>query len=265
MKIIKDLDSLRAKDLKKYLINDLGYAREQIDKILDKKELRLIAEAAIQSTQEFEATIGKVGFDRSYSNWALVKVGVTAVLGVIVLYQIREPILDFLGEKKTSYVQRWKMFKITFKRWLILPSICILITVLLDVYQVLIQLQILLGWGRLVGLRFDEYIVRVPVLSMSLSPSQLVGTQRGDDQVSSFINSGLNVGPMITMWMIGYVKHRFEEFSSKYVLQIVQEKEHKKEARRQAKAAKESSTNESMPGSSDQTPSNIHLSGSLFS
>ena len=220
-----DFDQMRVRELKKFLIDNFGVPASSIAKILDKKELKDIANAHIQGINDIKY---------QQQRWIIGKAMVTVVLGMLVLWQTRSYWSGYVNEQLYGYKQQFGMLKVAARNRLYLATIAMFFAILFDAYYNAIQLQIMLGWASIVGLNLVPY--RLPTLSLPMSPSQVMGRQASKGgALASVINGGLDIGPMISLWIISFCRRHLQEYAAGALLFIAQDKEVRREAKRMAK------------------------------
>ena len=138
-----DLSTLRARQLQKMLVK-LGYDRAEVNKIIDRSELRRLVEellAEVKNTEQAEV------FQKQLTWWTM------ALLGIASLYIIREPLkaiirecFNWLRGYHYNLSVRCKLVLLCFENRFPLGTLALITAVILQILQPLVQLSILLSW-----------------------------------------------------------------------------------------------------------------------
>jgi len=114
------------------------------------------------------------------------------------------------------------------KKYYLLPFLAFLLSCIIDIYGPLIQLRILFSWivprNNTIRIFLDHH---VQILSLPVNPSLVVQNKN----LSSLLNYGIDLGPVITLYLLKFLKSKLEDFACGTLLRH-------KEGKRRRKANK---------------------------
>jgi hypothetical protein len=206
----QELSTMSVRQLQRLLRSE-GENPDVIAKLLDKQELKALAEAYINQHN---------GMIVGYCALCVLAAGLVFALIIRSRY-IFLWICDYFNMWLYSYIDPSIMLlpsiKYAFRKRLFLGLLCLLLCCACDIYQAYVQVSILLSW-----ILPNYSILRkflAPTLYFPLSPSLLTA------KIPS--SASFNFGPMITLWISRYVKSLFETWGSKIILSYKQRKSKK--------------------------------------
>lgn len=201
------LNNMRTRELKNFLIRNINVDAKLISQIFDRKEL---IQLALSSEEKYGAANY---FNRNEFVVVICRLLIYIILGYM-SYKCRHIINDILLDPFTSCYYRiilkagW--MKKCLKKYYILSFVAFLISCIIDIYGPLIQLRILVSWiappNSIVRILMSNY---VPILSLSINPSLVTKNKN----LASFINYGVDLGPIITLYSLKFVKHKLEDYA----------------------------------------------------
>ena len=235
---IDEVSALRVRDLKRRLARSHGYSAEELDRILDKKELihaLAFEEEKVRLQQEEQA--------KRALAWRGVVAAVVAVLLVLCW-----PVLHHAGEvAHVNWVVYTDRKKHEASRCVELKSwkgvLGVLIMGVLDLMQLWLTSSILMSWLTTPKWWF------FPVPRLSLRPAAFMGGQIAQ---SPLANYGINIGSMAVTWVMRFVYGKIELWTGKALAsahreqrreartwESVEDRAARKTARKQAKLEKQ--------------------------
>lgn len=193
----KDLAQMRVRDLKT-LLRALGASSAQISVRLDKNDLVDLAldlsqDAEIQKNFEASMSIGKY-------------LAIMICVVTICYYYLPRSLVENMFYKQRIKI---KLLASLSKRFLFLGSLMMCLSIFLECVIPLIQLSTLLSWVIPRSSHFHSYLI--PSIPFSVNPTSILGQQNMSD-------FSLNIGPMITLWILQVVVNRLDEYSSGILL-----------------------------------------------
>jgi hypothetical protein len=197
---IQEVSEMRARDIKRRLARNHGYGADELAKILDKKEL-------IHALAFEEEKLRLVNEDQVKR--ALVKQGIIVSV-IVVIVALCWPLFQHAYEvAAVNFVVYTDKKQFEARRCWELQSMYGLMGIsamfVMDVLKAWLTVSILLSW-----VMRSKYFFPTP--SLSIKPGQLMG---GEVAKSSLGGYGINVGPMIVTWVMGFVYTRLEALTGK--------------------------------------------------
>jgi len=198
---MQEVSELRVRDLKRRLARQHGYAAEELDRILDKKEL--IQTLAFE--EEKVRLLHEADVKRAVA-WKAVLASIVAVLGVFCWPLIRHA-MEVAHVHWVVYTDRKTMeAKRCFELKATTAILGVLLMGILDVLQLWLTVTILLSWVTTPKWYF------FPIPRLSLRPAALMGGQMSQ---SPMANYGINVGSMILTWGMRFLYGKIEQWTGK--------------------------------------------------
>jgi len=235
---LQEIGNMRSRELKKMLYK-LGVSQEEVKKIVDKRELRDLVINLLQ--EEAQQKKVKVMWEQGL-RWTLIAIAV----GFIVIF--REPFLalmkgfiDYLLAVRYQIKVKGDMMAVCYQHSMYFALVSFILACLLDLVGPLMQMSIVASWVLPSQSVFRRFLF--PSLSIPVTTDMILGGmgQSKGGKSNPLSGYGLNVGPMVTMWISSFLKGRLEEFGASKIHGIVQEKERKRNLRRKSKNSKEDS------------------------
>lgn len=206
-KDVEDLSTLSVRQLKGMLQKE-GAKPDIIAKILDKKELKLLAEAYIN--QHNCMIVG-------YCALLVIVVGLVIALAIHWRHVFLS-VCDYFNSWLYSYIYPSILLlpsmKYAFRKRLFVGLFCLLICCSLDIYQAYVQISILLTWVLPNYSILRKFLA--PTLYFPLSPSLITS------KIPT--SASVNIGPMITLSICRFMKSLFETWGSQIILDYKQRK-----------------------------------------
>lgn len=193
--------SMRVRDLQRLLIK-LGFVEKEVMSMLDKREI-------IDLIEDYDRHKIHADF---VSKFLIFVVGCCSIYYCYIIYQYiflnMEPLWSWLEDWFYPFQLRIKFIRKSLKRRNILATFLLSCCLILDLYQSHIQMSTIAGWilPRSSYLRnFFAHTVSIPVY-----PSMFMKKQSDDVY--------MNVGPMITVGIIKFLKTKLENISASYFM-----------------------------------------------
>jgi DNA segregation ATPase FtsK/SpoIIIE-like protein len=197
---IQEVSDMRARDIKRHLARNHGYGADELAKILDKKEL-------IHALAFEEEKLRLVNEDQVKR--VLVKQGIIVSV-IVVVVALCWPLFQHAYEvAAVNFVVYTDKKEFEARRCWELQSIYGLMGIsamfVLDMLKAWLTVSILLSW-----VMRSKYFFPTP--SLPIKPGQLMG---GEVAKSSLGGYGINVGPMVITWVMGFVYRRLEALTGR--------------------------------------------------
>lgn len=225
---VPDVSNFSARKLRNLLLQDLRIDRDIVYKILDRKELKDLAESVLMSS--------------SYSQcqdywWSLIMTTSTVVVLVVTLAYFNEEVLKLVrfftgGWINTDLMhQRFRILRKCLKKNRSpIGVIAAVLAIILDVISFYIQLSAFLSW--LVPYHWTIYRYLWFGISLPVNASDIMGQYMGarksqDAWKSAFQSSSpssgswtINAGPMLTLTALRFISNKLDEYAVKMLVQV---------------------------------------------
>jgi hypothetical protein len=211
---IQEVSDLRVRDIKRRLTRTHGYSHEELEAILDKKEL--IHKLAYEEEKH------RLEHERSARREVFKSGLFAAILTALVVlcwplfqhaYEVAAINVVVYVDRKTHEANRCLQLKST------KGMVGVLIMGILDVLSLWLSVSVLLSW-----VMTSKYFFPVPKLT--LRPAQMMG---GEVAKSNLANYGINMGAMVVTWGMRFVYGKVERFTGQAL--SAAQKRQRKEAR----------------------------------
>ena len=220
---LQQLTELRSRELKKLLQHQLNVSNSVLSKIIDRKELRELAWNLLQNRRN------KAFYEFIFQIF-LYGIPTTAILAAVIHY--RKQLTQFFGNSLYTIYERLYTLRLAKKNSLWLCYVVIVLCILLDVVGSLLQMQTLLSW-ILPSELLRKY--KIPTLSFpvgSTGPSsiassfhesfnRLASSSSPSSSHSTSRSYSLDVGPMITVYVIGFVTKKLSDYCNRRILRCL--------------------------------------------
>lgn len=196
----EDLQVLRARDIKKILLS-MGVDTTIVGRTIDKAELISLAMEAFNKVQTVKAT----------HDWYMQVAMVLLCLALVTLIMVfRASIVNALIES-CKYVwgelflisTKMNLIQKSMKYGLLLATVALAIAIMIDIITPLINISTLLSWCVSSNSAIRRYFP--PLLNIPLSANAIIG---------SGPKTGINIGPMVSLWILRLIKRKCEEFGA---------------------------------------------------
>lgn len=228
-----DFKSMRSRELRKHLLS-LGHDRDELSKIMDRQELKLLAEEFYRKKQKYDD-------DAAYKEKG-VKFSIACIIIASILF-FWEKITAFLSSFRPlfdGYVyqiqERLRLVSVSLTSRLHIAAISFILAAALEFILPILQLSVLAGWVIPSGSPFRRFLISMP--SMPITLNHFLGTKKRSSsssdasaRIGDIGDIGINVAPMILMWVLNYVKQKLEEIGASRLIKVVDEKQRKREDR----------------------------------
>ena len=229
---IADLPSLKIKELKKVL-REYGVSRDEYKGLLDKTDLVALARSLIED--EALSSANALFRHRAYRITVIALICTVMYIAKDPLASLASGLMNHLLALQYNTTQKLGLIKISYKKMQYLGAISLVLTIILDVLQLWMQVSAMASWV----LPSDFTTLRS--LLFPFHPSLPVSTDMlmNGKLNKSFGGFGVNIGPMISMTVCGYLKNWLQEYGASRIQKIVLEKERKREKKRVANMNRE--------------------------
>lgn len=205
------LDQLRSRDLKRLLLDQLGASPDVINKILDRKDLELLALKLINSKRAF------IQDEEIIMNMAYTTV---IVLVLAVLYSYREFIYGACFGFIYNVSQRLANMRIAYRHRAILSWLLVGICLLIELLNAVLSIRTLLSWvlpREFLTLLFAYLpIPSFPIQADSFTGGDVPGSRAHPRGVGSGLS--IDVGPMVTIYLLNLLQSRLENYANQLLL-----------------------------------------------
>jgi hypothetical protein len=252
---IHEISQLRVRDVRRRLVRIHGYAPEEIQRILEKKELintLAYEEEKIRLSNEVEAR--RIVITQClFTTFVVIVITICWPLILHAYEVIHVNIIVFLDRKKYEATRCYELQSYY-------GLIGILAMGLIDLCKVWLTGSILLSWF----IKSNRYFFPTPswsirpmeMLKLGSSTNHQYGYHSHQNPVPTFGNFGINIGPMIIRWLLGFIYIRIEKWTARSMAhsqklqqqrqqqarrqnETVEGKQARKEAKRQRKIEKQ--------------------------
>ena len=199
-----ELRLLRAKDLRKILF-DLGFSQNEVRRHIDKNELIGLILAAFQSRKDSRSA--------ELNHLFLLRTSFIAflvVLAVVFHKQLLHALvaaIRYIWGEHWMFQEKFRLIRKSVKYRLFLAGSCLVLSCFIDCIIPLINLSTLLSWFVPSDSLIRNYLFPSPYIP--LSPSSALGTGS---------TMGLNVGPMLMLWILKILKNKLENSAAEQLL-----------------------------------------------
>ena len=203
----EELSLLRTKDLKTLLLQ-LGVHAKEISKRVDKKELIALALSQMHEKQSDNERIIRNERLR-YAAIAVVLLLICLLMWSTIMNVLTSLAHTLFGEY-FLFSEKFRLIKKAYKYSLFAACLALIFSCGIDIYIPLLNMSTLLSWC--VG---HESILRsymLPSFQFPLSLKTITGRGSGD--------TGLNIGPMVTMMGLRFFKARLDDYAAKRILMV---------------------------------------------
>lgn len=246
---IDELRDLRVRDLRKILYG-FGISRDETKQLLDKEELlqtafTLLEEERVESlTASYYAKV-----------WRF-----TVIAMIIALFYISKEPLGAIGQQVQNHFLMLRydlkvkadMVGVAMKTKLYLAMLSLCLTILLDIMYEWIQLSTFASWV----VPYDAIYIRRLMfpfhINIPVSAGMLMGeNMRSTDFGQQLGGYGMNVGPMLLMAALRYVKHQLQEYGAGSIHGTVFDKARRREEKKRRKMEEEELRQQDTPRDMD--------------
>jgi hypothetical protein len=221
-KYIIDIETMRARELRNLLLSKLKMKSNIISKVIDRQELKVLALNEIIKRQNLVQS--------DYFKAELFKLVIFILIFIIILLMIKPlfhigyALLNQFHEVKYQIQIKCNMLSLAYKNKYYVAVLAFFISMFLDVLSPAIHYSIIASW---LGLpRF------IKTFSLPVNPAMLLGSSKkssSSSQLSKTLgNFSLDIGPMITIFLIGYAKNWLNEYGASKLIHLSHEKEKRK-------------------------------------
>ena len=228
-----DFKNMRSRELRKHLLS-LGHNRDDLSKIVDRKELKLLAEEFYRQKQKYDS---ETEFKEKGVQFSIACILVATILffwdKIIAFLASFRPLFDgYVYQIK----ERLRLVSLSLTNRLHFAAASFVLAAALEFILPLLQLSVLAGWVIPNGSPLRRFLIRMP--SMPLTLNHFLGSGRrsskssdASTRIADIGDIGINVAPMILMWILNYAKLKLEEIGASRLIKIVDEKQKKREDR----------------------------------
>lgn len=249
-----NLETMRTRDLKSLLLKKLGADADDVKRILDKTELKNLASALISE----EITMrGNAVLNERIWKFTLLAIGVS------VIFLSRQPVLalvhgffDYLRTVKYRIHSKSGLIRLALRSRLFLAMAALIAAALLELVSPLMQVSIMASWVLPAHSPFRRFLM--PSISIPITAETVMGAVTGkkenarpsqpqvkpqEGSVAAALGNlgsyGLNLGPMLTLMVVAYVRDRLENWAAAHLFPIVEERQRRQESKRQRERDRE--------------------------
>jgi hypothetical protein len=243
---VTDIENMRARDLRRFLIK-FGFDEKEVSTILDKSELKKLAQEALWSKQHEAETIA---FNKKAFYWTI------AALGIVLIFILWEPLKEILRFFRTSLSSavyqiksKFKLLRVCLENYLFLGALGFALAMIIEIIEPLMQISVIASWILPSGSPFRRFLFPWPNLPLSLdtvvglatggTKGAVQGMSTTKSALGNFGSFGVNLGPMVTIWACTWAKNRLENFGASFLMGYADEKNRRRQERAKKKSEKE--------------------------
>lgn len=247
--LIEELGDLRVRDLRKILYG-FGISREDTKQYLDKEELLQTAFTLLEEERVESLTASYYA-----KAWRF-----TVIAMIITLFYISREPLGAIGQQVQNHYLMLRydlkvkadMLGVAMKTNLYLAMLSLCLAMVLDVVYEWIQLSTFASWV----VPYDAIYVRKLMFPFHLNLPVNAGMLMGDNMRRTDFGEqlggyGMNVGPMLLMAAMRYVKHQLQEYGAGSIHGTVFDKARRKEEKKRRKMEEEELKQQDSPRDMD--------------
>jgi hypothetical protein len=221
---------MRASELRNFLIRR-GMNVFDVNNILDRAELKFLALSLLESDLREQR-------DSEYwKNFSLLLMASLIVVITVTATSYRKCIFEFLKSLNYSFFQKLNITARSFKHKNYFALLFLAVSLLLEAAMYLMQLSVFAGWL----LPYSSSLRKFFFPMLSLSSSTILRNIGGPEQKIQTPSVGLDIGPMISMGICGWIAKKCEDRGSQYIIDDMKRK-------KASKIVKESTIDADEPG-----------------
>lgn len=224
---------MRSRELRKNLLK-WGYDKRELDMILDRSELRSLAENFYREKQKYD--------DHTVYNAKGVQFSIVCIV-IAGIFFFSEPLLSLLSGLKSGVDgfiyqirERFRLISMAVFNRLPLAASTLVLATVIEMILPIIQASIMLSWVIPGGSPFRRYLFPMP--NFAITVNDLLGhkeqprrTQENKSSIPDFGGMGLNIAPMVIVWVCNYLKNKLENFGASRLIDIVNSKQRRRDER----------------------------------
>ena len=228
-----DFDNMRSRELRKNLLK-WGHSVDELSKILDRKELRTLAEDFYRQKQKFD--------DENAFRAKGVQVSVFCII-IACIFMFWEPLQGVLSYFRSSVEgfiyqikERLRLVSMSLSNRFPVAALSLTAATVLEIIEPCIHLSILAGWIIPNGSIWRRFLIPMP--NFSLTMNHLLGVAKPGSSPSqsrssldNLGNMGINVAPMVLLWVSNFLKHKLEDFGASRLIKVVDAKQRRRDNR----------------------------------
>lgn len=230
-----DFDNMRSRELRKHLLK-WGHSRDELSKILDRKELRTLAEDFYSQKQKFD---DEAAFKAKGVQFSIVCIIIACIL------VFWEPLLGVLSHFRSSIdgfiyqiKERLRLVSMSISNRFPVAALSLIAATGLEIIQPCIHLSILAGWIIPTGSVWRRFLIPMPNFSVTMNhllgatkPGSSPSPSQSRSRLDDLGNMGINLAPMVLLWVSNYLKHKLEDFGASRLIKVVDAKQRRRDDR----------------------------------
>ncbi len=236
---------MRASEIRNLLVQKYGMEAAAVARILDRGELKKLLLSFMVEQQSIDSR-GRI---------ADTLLNVAYVIACIFLFILALRSVSSLVGQAYDYKStfKFKLILSNIKRRNILGAVALSVSLALEVLRSAMTMSTFLSWVLPLGSPYRRLMV--PMLSFSINPVSMIKSAVAGSPASAFaVNSGaqsgsfnLDVGPMLTIWLVRWAATQLEELGASTSMDRVQRR-HDRRARRDTKQQQSATVSSSSSG-----------------
>ena len=230
-----DFEKMRSRELRKHLLK-LGLNRGELAGILDRKELKRLAEEFYTQRKSFDADIVYRAKGVQFSIACIVIASIFIFWGQISAFfaAIYSGFKSWFDGFVYQIKERFRLISMGVVNRFPLSCITLLLATLIQIMQPMIQLSVLASWVIPTTSPFRRFLFPMP--SFPITINHFLGNKEGrssksTSSIGDIGSMGVNIAPMVLIWVCNYLKHRLEEFGASRLISIVEAKQKRRDDR----------------------------------
>lgn len=228
-----EIATLRVREIKRQLALNYGYSNDELNKMIDKREL---INALAFEEHKMHLDNQQIKKRRLWKQGIIVAiVSVVVVMFWPVLHQIWLTLcvnLEVYSDRKKYEISR--CLRLRSKK----GCFGMIVAIILDCIQLWLSVSVLLSWILPSRSKYSQYLFPTP--NIPIRPAALLGTGSTNQNLTNMHQYGINVGPMLITWTLRYLNTKVEMWMGKVLLQAhqYQQKKQSKKSKKKEKMKK---------------------------
>ena len=223
-----DFENMRSRELRKNLLK-WGHSSSELKLILDRKELKRLA-------IEFHREKRKYDDDATFrAKGVKFSIGCIIIAFILVFWEPINALLSSLRGWVDGFIyqlkERMRLINMSITNRIPIATLSFGLAIVIEVFIPLLQLSICASWIIPVGSPLRKFLLPMPSLSLTMNHFLGGGQQKSPSSTFDIGSMGINVAPMIIMWICNQAKLKLEEFGASKLIKYVDEKQQRRDDR----------------------------------
>ena len=219
---------MRSRELRKHLLKR-GHSSDDLKLILDRKELKRLA-------IEFHREKRKYDDDATFrAKGVKFSIGCIIVAFILVFWEPINALLSSVRGWIDGFIyqlkERMRLINMSITNRIPTATLSFGLATAIEIFMPLLQLSICAGWMIPYGNPLRRFLIPMPSLSLTMNHFLGGGQKKLPSSTFDVGNMGINVAPMIIMWVCNQAKLKLEELGASKLIKYVDEKQQRRNDR----------------------------------